>query len=246
VEEIPTEEERSAARAVLDLRALKVAFQPIVEFSSGTVFAYEALVRPDIDAVRSPPTLFRAAVQERLCGPLGRIIRELAVEGCPDTPLFLNIHPEEFGDRYLVRPDDPLFEHSPGVYLEITESVPLSHYEMCHSVLTELRHRGICLAVDDLGAGFSNLKYIADLSPEIVKLDRQLIVALHEAPRLRKLVRSLIRLCEDLGAKVVAEGIETPEEYAALRDLGTHYAQGYFVARPAFEPPSVSEALRAL
>jgi EAL domain-containing protein (putative c-di-GMP-specific phosphodiesterase class I) len=163
----------------------------------------------------------------------------MAVEGCPDTPLFLNIHPDEFGDRYLVRPDDPLFEHSPGVFLEVTESVPLSHYEMCHSVLAELRHRGICLAVDDLGAGFSNLKYIADLAPEIVKLDRELITALHEAPRLAKLVRALVRLCEDLGAKVVAEGIETREEFLTLRELGTHYAQGYFLARPAFEPPEL-------
>lgn len=234
-----TEEERAAARATLDQSALKVAFQPIVDFATGDIFAFEALVRPELEPVRSPPNLFRAAVEEGICGPLGRAIRSLAVEGCSHAPLFLNIHPDEFGDRFLVRTDDPLFEHAPGVYLEVTESVPLSHYEMCHSVLKEIRHRGIFLAVDDLGAGFSNLKYIADLAPEIVKLDRDLISSLHEAPRLVKLVRAMVRLCEDLGAKVVAEGIETREEFLTLRDLGTHYAQGYFLARPAFEPPEL-------
>lgn len=240
------DEQRAAVRAVLDLGALKVAYQPIVEFRTGTIFAYEALVRPQVDAVRSPPDLFDAAVDESLCGPLGRAIRALAVQGCPHKPLFLNIHPEEFADRYLVRTDDPLFEHEPGVYLEITESVPLSHYELCHSVLAEVRHRGIHLAVDDLGAGFSNLKYIADLSPEVVKLDRELITALHRNDRLRRLVSSLVRLCEDLDAKVVAEGIETVEEFVTLREIGVHYGQGYFLARPAFAPPTLQVDPRSL
>ena len=149
----------------------------------------------------------------------------------------LNVHPAEFADPWLVRPDDPMFLHEHDVFLEITESVPLSHFDYCSTVLAEVRARGIRLAVDDLGAGYSNLKYIADLEPAIVKLDRELVTAVHEHKRLMRLVRALVRLCEDQGAEVVAEGIETEDEYVVARDLGVHYAQGWFVARPANPPP---------
>jgi EAL domain-containing protein (putative c-di-GMP-specific phosphodiesterase class I) len=230
----------AAAERVVRNRELKVVYQPLVEFKTGRIFAYEVLCRATADEFRSPPELFDAAVAAQCCGELGRILRELAIEGCPDSPLFLNLHPDEFDDRWLVRPDDPCFLHEHPVYLEITESVPLSHYKLCHSVLAELRSKGMKLAVDDLGSGYSNLKYIADLAPEIVKLDRALITAMHENRRLQRLVRSIVQLCQDQGADVVAEGIETVDEFTAVRDLGVHYAQGYFLARPAFPPPQLA------
>jgi EAL domain-containing protein (putative c-di-GMP-specific phosphodiesterase class I) len=183
--------------------------------------------------------LFDEAIEKRCCGALGRVIRELATEGCPDYPLFLNLHPHEFDEGWLVRPDDPIFEHSQAVYLEITESVPLSHFTLCHSVLAELRHKGALLAVDDLGAGFSNLKYIADLAPEVVKLDRDLVTGIDRIQRQHRLVTALVRLCTELGAKVVAEGIETAEEARAVADTGAHYGQGYYYARPDFPPPGL-------
>ena len=124
--------------------------------------------------------------------------------------------------------------------VQITESVPLSHFSLCHSVLSEVRSRGVLLAVDDLGAGYSNLKYIADLSPEVVKLDRGLIVNLQKGTRQHRLVRAIVRLCEDLGTKVVAEGIETEEEARAVLDSGAHYGQGFFFARPSYPPPPIN------
>jgi len=139
----------------------------------------------------------------------------------------------------LVRPDDPIFLHPKPVYLEVTESVPLSYFEQCHSVLAELRKKGNFLAVDDLGAGYSNLKYIADLEPEVVKIDRELVAGIRVGDRHFRLLRSIVDLCKQMDARVVAEGIETLEELAAAREAGADYAQGYLFARPEFPPPPV-------
>ncbi len=226
--------------AVLAFGELKVVYQPIVDFRHKRVFAYEALVRSTSPHFQGPPALFTEAIRSKYCGALGRAVRELTVEHAPSHPLFVNIHPNEFDEGWLVQPDDPMFNHEHPVFLEITESVPLSHFSLCHSVLAEVRSRGVHLAVDDLGAGYSNLKYISDLAPEVVKLDRGLIVNMERGSRQQRLVKALVRLCEDLGTKVVAEGIETEAEARAVIDTGAHYGQGFFFAKPSFPPPPVS------
>lgn len=208
-----------------------------MDLARTSIFAHEALVRtPDF---ASPPELFETAILERCCGKLGREIRRLAVNGCSDHALFLNLHPQEFDEHYLVQPDDPIFTHDRQVYLEITESVPLSHFSLVSPILTEIRSKGVRLVVDDLGAGYSNLKYIADLSPDVVKLDRSLVAGLGSEPRLVKLVTAMVGLCKDLGAKVVAEGIETAEELRAVVASGVPLGQGYFLARPNAVPPAI-------
>lgn len=229
-----------AIRRVLDLRELKVVYQPLVDLKTKKIFAYEALVRSQSSDFDSPMSLFAAAVQHSCTGELGRIIRELAVKGCPGHPLFLNIHPAELNDKFVVQPDDPIFRHSEDVYLEITEGVPLSHFRLCQSVLTEVRGRGVYLVVDDLGAGYSNLKYIADLHPRVVKLDRDLVAGLRKGTRMFRLVSAIVVLCRELEAMVVAEGIETAEELDAVIEAGARFGQGYLLARPASPPPDVT------
>jgi EAL domain-containing protein (putative c-di-GMP-specific phosphodiesterase class I) len=230
----------TALRTVLDQRLLKVVYQPVVELRTRKIFAYEALVRSLSAEFKGPLELFAAAVAERCTGELGRAIREMSIAGCPDTPLFLNVHPAELNERWIVQPDDPVFQHSSDVYLEITESVPLSHFQLCRSILDEVRDRGIYLVVDDLGAGYSNLKYIADLHPRVVKLDRELVAGLVRDSRLFKLVSGMVVLCKELDAVVVAEGIETPVELDAVMESGAKFGQGFLLARPAFPPPSVT------
>ena len=225
---------------MLRQRQLWVVFQPLVDLRSRQVFAYEALVRTSSPHFRGPPALFEAAVAERCTGELGRLIRQLAVRACPQHPLFLNVHPNELNEHFIVQPDDPIFQHGEDVYLEITEGVPLSHFQLCQSVLREVRGRGVYLVVDDLGAGYSNLKYIADLHPKVVKLDRELIVGLTRETRMHKLVSAIVVMCRSLGALVVAEGIETEQELDAVRAAGAHYGQGYLLAKPAFPPPAAS------
>jgi EAL domain-containing protein (putative c-di-GMP-specific phosphodiesterase class I) len=217
---------------------INMVFQPIVDVATGALFAHEALVRCKLPQFAAPPLLFATAEKERACGYLGSVIRQQTFERCQDTALFVNVHPEELSQRWLVRPDDPLYFHEREVYLEITESAAFTHYDLCMSVLKDVCARaGVHLVVDDYGAGHSNLGRILDLNPKIVKLDGALIRGIDKDPRRQIMVRHMVALCVDLGAKVVAECVETVEELKAVADQGVHYAQGYVLARPAFPPP---------
>ena len=219
---------------------LAAVFQPIVSLETGELFAYEALVRCRIPNF-TPPVLFERAAAMQATGRLGRMIREIAVPLCSGTPLFVNLHPTELEESWLVRPDDPVFSHDDDIYLEVTESAPMTHLALCVNVLREVCGRaGVHLVIDDLGAGYSNLNLIADLEPRVVKLDRKLVQDLHRKPRQQKVVAMVVRLCEELGADVVAEGIETREEFRAVCDSGAQYGQGYLFARPAFPVPSIT------
>jgi EAL domain-containing protein (putative c-di-GMP-specific phosphodiesterase class I) len=219
--------------------SMTVFFQPVVDLKNGEIYAYEALLRSRSPHFDNPIAMFNAAVKSSCVGALGRLARKIAVETCEEWPLFINIHPQEFDEKWLVQPDDPLFCHGRKVHVEITESVPLSHFELCHSVLEEIRGKGISLAIDDFGAGYSNVKYISDLSPELVKIDRELVKGLGLAGRGIDLVREIVSMCRGMGAKVVAEGIETREELMAVKAAGVHFGQGFLLARPAFPPPPV-------
>lgn len=226
---------------------LYIALQPIVDLARGRIFAHEALLRSRAPEFITPVPFLQEAVAAGEMGRLGRHLRAMSLAVCPATPLFLNVHPSEFGEGFLVRPDDAIFSHDHAVYLEITESVPLTHYRWCHSVLKEIRSKGVLLAIDDLGAGYSNLKYIADLAPEIVKLDRQLVAGLVQGGRTHRLISHVVRLCAELGASVIAEGVETRGELEALASAGVGLVQGYLLARPAFPAQPVDlEALRGV
>jgi EAL domain-containing protein (putative c-di-GMP-specific phosphodiesterase class I) len=243
---IPRVRSAKGLPGVLARGDLSVVYQPIVSLTTMEPFAYEALVRSDSPHWVSPPKLFDEAIKSGYVGALGRAIRELATAHHTELPLFLNVHPNEFDESWLVQPDDPIFTHDQPIYLEVTESVPLTHFAYCHSVLREIRGKGVALAVDDLGAGYSNLKYIADLKPEIVKLDRMLIADLADDRRAQVLVRHIVQLCQELGALVVAEGIEQETEMKVVIDCGAHYGQGYYFARPAYPAPGVRITPRAV
>lgn len=138
-------------------------FQPVVRLADGGLFCYEALVRcPSVNL--SPAGLFAQAASLRSAGRLGRMIREVAVSLCSGTPLFVNLHPSELEEGWLLRFDDPLFAHDDDIYLEVAESVPTTHADLCESVLAAAcADTGVYLVVDDFGARSSNLQLIADL-----------------------------------------------------------------------------------
>jgi EAL domain-containing protein (putative c-di-GMP-specific phosphodiesterase class I) len=227
-------------RRLLASRDVRVVYQPIVDLRTRKIFAYEALARSKSPAFGNPMEMFAAAVAESCTGELGRMIREMSIAGCPDHPLFLNVHPAELNERWIIQPDDPVFSHGNDVYLEITEGVPLTHFQLCKSILHEVRGRGIYLVVDDLGAGYSNLKYIADLFPRVVKLDRELVAGVVRDSRLFKLMSGIVVLCKALDAMVVAEGIETATELEAVIESGAKFGQGYLLARPNYPLPPVT------
>ena len=231
----PGKRQLEALDKIIADKSLESVFQPIFDLKSGEVFGYEVLARSPTDVFDGPPALYNTAARASRVGELGRLQRELAVAGAPNKHLFINVHPAEFDEPYLVRPDDPIFRHSMDVFLEVTESAPLSYFEQCISVLGELRKKGIQVAIDDFGAGFSNVKYIGDLAPDIVKLDRELVTGVRHGTRQFKLLTAIVRLCKDLGAKVVAEGIESPEEFVVAEHAGVDFCQGYLLGRPEKE-----------
>ncbi len=229
-----------AVHQAIDQCMITMVYQPIVELATGKVFAYEALCRSRVPQFDSPPALIEAATAAGRIGELGRLQRRLASRNCPDHRIFLNISPHEFDDVFLVRPDDAIFRHRKPVYIEITESVPLVFFDQCHSVLGELRRKGARLAIDDLGAGYSNLKYIADLAPDVVKLDRDLVAGCSRGTAQYKLLCSIAQLCREVDAKVVAEGVENAEELDAVISAGIELCQGFYLGRPKSSPPEVS------
>lgn len=234
----PTVARVAATTAQLTTADLDIAFQPIVDLATGWTVAYEALTRCRWPEFKNPLNLFNQAQEEGNVGRLGRLVREVAFQRCDDVPLFINIHPHELNEGWLVRPDDPIFFHDRAVYLEITESAAFHYFDMCVNVLREVAARGGGqLVVDDLGAGYSNLKRVLDLEPKIVKLDLALVRGIDKNRRQQILVRQVVALCHELDADVVAEGIETLEELRAIRDTGAQYGQGYLFAKPAYPLP---------
>ena len=226
-----SEEEIAEIHRITDASELGIAFQPIFELRNGEIFAYEALSRTKSKVFNNLERFYRAAALAGRVGELGRLHREQAIRLAPRLPLFLNVNPNEFNFPWLVRPDDPIFRRD-NIYLELTESVPLSHFEQCRGVIEEVRKKGVHVAIDDLGAGYSNLKYISDLVPDVVKIDRDLITGIKNGTRQFRLLDSIVRLCKSLNARVVAEGIETPEELSAVQLANIDYCQGYLLGMP--------------
>lgn len=232
----PLKKELDAIETILERRELEVVFQPIFDVRAGNAFGYESLSRSPTKIFGGPLELFSTAAASGHVGKLGRLQREISIREGPPGPLFLNVHPAEFDHPLLIQPDDPIFRHHSDVYLEITESAPLRYFEQCSHVLSELRKKGVRLAIDDFGAGFSNVKYISDLVPDIVKLDRDLIAGVREGSRQFRLFSSVVRLCKEMGAKVVAEGIETTPELVVAVRAEVDFCQGYLLGTPASDP----------
>ena len=221
-------EKLAAVHRLVDRGEIGLVYQPIFDPTTGAVFGYEALARSPEPLFEGVQDLYLAAAKAGRVGELGRLHRTMAIRDAPTLPLFINVNPHEFEYGWLVRPDDPIFRHPKQLVLEITESAPLSHFELCRDVLTELRKKGVQLAIDDLGAGYSNLRSIADLAPDFVKLDRSLVARLHDGSRHFRLVESLVGLCHGMGARVTAER------------AGVDFFQGYLLGEP--DLPARSDA----
>ena len=227
--------------------ALRVVVQPIVELGSGWVTGVEALLRVDSTPVRGPDVWFAEAQAVGLLPDLEMACVELTLAQCRELAagvyLGVNLNPQSVMDPRI---QDLLGEFEPGrLVIEVTEHAPIEDYEALNAALASIRARGGRLAVDDAGAGYASLRHILRLAPEIIKLDISLTRGIHADPKRRALAASLIAFAEEVGAKIVAEGIETRAELDALWALGVRYGQGYYLARPAPMPPGgVFEPLR--
>lgn len=226
------------------LRTIQMVYQPIVRWSSRTVFAYEALVRSAEEALPTPGALFEAADRLDRLLELGRAIRAAIGRGVAETPegvlLFVNLHAHELEDPDLRSSDGPLARWSQRVVFELTERTNIDEVASARATVDELRRLGYRIAIDDLGAGYAGLSSFATLEPEFVKLDLSLVRDIHVNELKRRLVASMINTCRQLGVDIVAEGVEVAGERDALIELGCDLFQGYLFARPAPRYPTVS------
>jgi EAL domain-containing protein (putative c-di-GMP-specific phosphodiesterase class I) len=142
-------------------------------------------------------------------------------------------------DPTLYLPNTAFTSLANRVVLEVTERASLDHIGGLSSKLAQLRALGFQIALDDLGAGYAGLNSFTQLEPEFVKLDMSLIRDIDQISNKRKIVRSMVGLCRDLGKQIIAEGIERVEERDVCVDLGCDLLQGYLFSKPARPFPSV-------
>ena len=223
-------------REACDPKSINSVFQPIVDLETGKVEMYEALTRFNCGHELNTAQWFEEAVNlgmsvELEIAALARTIDALVKNGDTNLKVSVNVSPDTLMNAALMSTLAPI--DLSRVVIEITEHAQIHDYEQTKAAIARLRKGGARLAIDDAGAGFASLRHILDLMPDMIKLDITLVQGIdHDQPR-RALAAGLISFANEIGAAIVAEGIETPEELECLRKLGVHLGQGYILARPA-------------
>jgi diguanylate cyclase (GGDEF)-like protein len=219
---------------------IDVVLQPSVALETGRPVGVEAFVRwrHPRRGTLIPRDFVRAVEQSELLGAFTRCVldRALAVAGALSAqgtplPVSVNLSPRSLHDRHLPRDVAALLErhHVPAdrLVLEITETVVLSSDRVVDEVLGELRQLGAQLAVDDFGTGCSALTFLTRVPVDEVKIDRTFVTRMVDSPEAAAIVRTTVELARELGLRVVAEGVESAEQRAALMALSCPSAQGF-------------------
>ena len=219
------------------LEQLWMAFQPIVHWPARRVFGYEALVRSSRPLMSAPEEIIGAAERLGRVHELGQTLRRQVAQSIGEAPddavLFVNLHATDLDDEELFALASPLSQIAHRVVLEITEQASLDEIRGLGERMSALRGLGFRIAADDLGTGYAGIRSLTQIEPEFVKLDRSLIHKLHRDTRKEELVRSLLTLCQDdLGMRVIAEGVEQEEERDCLLAAGCELFQGFLFAKP--------------
>jgi EAL domain-containing protein (putative c-di-GMP-specific phosphodiesterase class I)/ActR/RegA family two-component response regulator len=214
-----------------------MACQPIVSAADRRPRGHEVLLRTAETAFQSVGGLLSAAETLGRLPDLGRTVRaataKLAASGVLRGDIFMNLHPLDLTDDALFDPKAPLSAFASRVVLEITERASLECVADVKQCVASLRRLGYRIAIDDLGAGYSGLTSFTALTPEVVKIDMALVRGLDTDVVKQKLVGSMAGLCHDLGMVVVAEGVETEAECAAVVRARCDLLQGFLFGRPS-------------
>ncbi|MES1184946.1 MAG: EAL domain-containing protein [Myxococcales bacterium] len=238
--------DRAGLDATLDraLSSLWMAYQPIVGAIDSEVVAYEALLRVDEPMLPHPGAVLDAAQRAGRLHDVGRAVRANFVatsRGAVGAAMFfVNLHPEELSDPSLYLPDSAFALIAPHVVLEVTERMSLDQVADVGGKIATLRSLGFRIALDDLGAGYAGLTSFTQLEPEFVKLDMSLVRDVHQSQTKQKIIRSMVRLCKDMGKQIIAEGVENRDERDQLVELGCDFLQGYLFAKPGRPFPTVA------
>ena len=242
-----------ANRAVGDFRellrpgAIRAVFQPVVRLGDLQPIGYEGLARfptpPGLVALPPDVTLAAAgrlglrdelevacwaAVSEAGAPPAGRL-------------LFVNVAPDALGHPGLLE----LADHLPTrLVIELTEQHAVKNAIQLRERLRPWIERGALIAVDDAGAGFTSLEYVAEIRPDFLKLCRGMVTGVDLDPSRQAVLRATVAFTREVGARIVAEGVERPEELHVLRDAEVDYGQGWLFGRPSEAWPDAPAARR--
>jgi len=209
-------------------------FQPIYHLKNNNVIGYEALLRDATEAQASPVDIFREADKKGYLNILDRISIKTAVKSFKEesNSLFLNIFSSTLLEESFLSWWDTNILHSGPIVLELLESEPVSNWNALKKVTKQLQARGIKIAVDDMGAGYSFFQQWIELTPDFIKLDRYFAENLSGSSQKQETVRSLVDLLSNT-TKIIIEGIETKEDLGTAERLGIPYAQGFLLGRPS-------------
>jgi diguanylate cyclase len=240
-------------RQAIDRNEFALWVQPQVALSDGRVSVGEVLLRWNhpVDGVRTPGQFMAAAEESGLIFEVGdwsidavvRMAAEWAKRGL-DQRLAVNLSPRQISRAdFFPRVREAMARHGVApsmIELEIAESLALTCGEAVIREIAQLRHEGAIVAIDDFGAGISNLPRLRQLPIDRVKIDGSLIANIACDADARTIVQAVIGLVHGLGYQSVAEGVETQEQIEVLRVMGCHAVQGYAIARPMAESDYVA------
>ncbi|MEV1286094.1 EAL domain-containing protein [Micromonospora sp. NPDC049679] len=221
-----------------------VVLQPIVDLATGGRIGAEALSRFPSEWRKAPDVCFAEAHSVDVGDRLEILALARAAEHLKRVSGYVAMNVSSA--TLLTRECTELLGRLPleRILLELSEHDPVEDYDALTTVLAPLRAGGMRLAIDDVGAGFSSLRHIVLTSPDVIKLDRSIVDGVSTDPILTTLVRSLVEFGHGCDARVVAEGVETGEDAAALRSLGVDYGQGWHFGRPG-APEELTECVPA-
>lgn len=238
---------------ILENNRIDTLYQPIMNFETGKPLGWEALIRgPDISHFQKPDMLFGYAAEIGQVRELDRICMRQAVRNfgavLPDRRLFVNIHADTLNDpEFACGPMTVLMEKHDlkpeNIVLEYSEAHSSYDFNLLIQNLEVYRNMGFGVAIDDVGAGHANLRFISQIKPDFIKIDNSMTNGIDRNPIKRILTETLVALSEKIGAGIIAEGIETQTELTSLISMGIQYGQGFHIAEPAYPKASPGMAL---
>jgi len=222
-------------RAAMKQGAPRIVFQPICYIANQRLRGFESLSRFDIEPRHTPDRWFDKAARAGLGQELELLAITKALAALDRLPgecsLSVNCSPELILSGQLSPVLAPLSDLS-RVVLEVTEHAAVHDYGALAEALAPYRQHGARLAVDDAGAGYSSMRHILNLAPEIIKLDMSITHCIDSDDKRRALARGLTSFAHEIGSLVIAEGVETLSEFEQLQRLSVDCAQGYLLSKP--------------
>ncbi|HSF17713.1 MAG TPA: EAL domain-containing protein [Vicinamibacteria bacterium] len=221
---------------------VRTIFQPILDLTSLETIGFEALTRgPQAAPYESPQVMFDLASEANLQFELDRLCRRRAFSNASrlkqGRKLFVNLLPTTLRDPEFQGERIVGFLEQNGlspsrIVLEITERLAIENYDLFLDALKKFTDMGFSIAIDDMGAGYSGLEKIVRLNPRYLKFDLMMVRDIHTSFVKREMLKAIHALSTNIGADVIAEGVEQVEELDTLLELGIPYGQGYLFARP--------------